>query len=363
MDSNKLARLRLSLIPGLGPVTQLRLVERFGSAGAVFDRPGEVARFAGEAVAVALARGPEAALVERTLAWAEDSAHRLVTIEEELYPRLLREIHDPPGVLYVVGDLHLLQRSSVAIVGSRNATSQGTHDARAMARELSAAGQAIVSGLALGIDAAAHQGGLEGGSSSVAVTGTGPDVTYPRRNRALAERLAAEGCIVTEFPLGTPPASGNFPRRNRLISGLARAVLVVEANEKSGSLLTAMYACHQNREVLAMPGSVHSPLSKGCHKLIRQGAALAENAGHVLEAIGLPHAGGTMGAGQESDASPDSFLLEIGFAPLSPDQIAQRTGLAAAAVAARLGRLQLEGRVEQVAGGKFQRVGRASRSA
>ena len=341
-------------------MSQLRLVQRFGSASAVFENLAEVERLAGAAAATALAEGTDARLFERTLAWLEDPSHRLVTIDEEQYPELLREIHDPPGLLYAIGDVELLRRPCVAIVGSRNATAQGVHDARAMAKLLSVAGHTIVSGLALGIDAAAHEGGLDGGSSSIAVTGTGPDVFYPRRNLPLAKRLAAHGCIVTEFPLGTPPASGNFPRRNRLISGLARAVLVIEANEKSGSLVTAHSALEQNREVLAMPGSIHSPLAKGCHKLIKEGAALAEDANDVLDALGLARVERAHPARKDHEDPPDPLLHALGFAPLSPDQIALRTGLAAATVAARLCRLQIEGRVAQVAGGKFQRVERAS---
>ena len=358
MDANTLARLRLALIPGLGPITQLNLVRRFGSAAAIFQNLPEVAPFAGPAVAFALARDPDAGLVERTMRWQEDSAHRLVCFEDPEYPGLLREIHDPPGLLYAIGDLRLLQRSGVAIVGARNATPVGRRDAREMARALSTAGLTIVSGLALGIDAAAHEGGLEGAGSSIAVTGTGADVLYPRANRALAQRLMEQGCVVTEFALGTPPAAGNFPRRNRLISGLARAVLVVEANEKSGSLVTAGFGREQNREVLAMPGSVHSPLAKGCHKLIKEGAALAECANDVLEALGLPRVQSDLSPSGEK-TSPDPLLHEIGFAPLSPDQIALRTGLSAAMVAAKLSRLQVEGRIEEVAGGRFQRVERA----
>lgn len=358
MDANTLARLRLALIPGLGPITQLNLVRRFGSAAATFQNIPEVAPFAGPAVAFALAQGPDAGLVERTMRWEEGSAHRLVCFEDPDYPGLLREIHDPPGLLYVIGDVRLLQRTGVAIVGARNATPVGRRDARDMARALSATGLTIVSGLALGIDAAAHEGGLEAAGSSIAVTGTGADVLYPRANRALAQRLMEQGCVVTEFALGTPPAAGNFPRRNRLISGLARAVLVVEANEKSGSLGTAGCAREQNREVLAMPGSVHSPLAKGCHKLIKEGAALAEGVNDVLEALGLPRLQADLSPSGEK-TSPDPLLHEIGFAPLSPDQIALRTGLSAAMVAAKLSRLQIEGRIEEVAGGRFQRVERA----
>jgi DNA processing protein len=249
----------------------------------------------------------------------------------------------------------LLQRPTIAIVGARNATPQGMRDAHEMALALSESQLCVASGLALGIDAAAHRGGLDGAGSSVAVMGTGPDSFYPRRNRELALRLADHGCIVTEFPPGTPPASGNFPRRNRLISGLARAVLVVEANERSGSLGTARCALDQGRVVMAMPGSIHSPLSKGCHKLIKEGATLVECARDVRIAMGLPV--------EEEPARPrgaaparDELLEAMAEAPVTPDQIAVRTGLAASTVAARLSMLQLSGEIEEVAGGRFQRV-------
>ena len=206
-DSNALARLRLSLMPGLGPIRQQGLVAHFGSAAAAF---------------AAVGHGVDDALLERTLRWLDTAGHHLLCYEDSRYPALLREIADPPGVIFAIGDLSCLGRSTVGIVGARNATPQGARDAYAIARALSEAGLCIASGLALGIDAAAHRGGLDGRGSSVAVMGTGPDLFYPRRNRELAQRLAAHGCILTEFPLGTAPARGNFPRRNRLISGLAR---------------------------------------------------------------------------------------------------------------------------------------------
>ena len=354
-DSNALARLRLALIPGLGPITQRKLVERFGTASAALAAGNALAGFAGAALATAVARGADEALVERTLRWLDAPERHLIAFEDEAYPDLLREITDPPGVLFAIGDIDLLRAPSIAVVGARNATPQGVRDAHAMSHALSAAGLCVTSGLALGIDAAAHRGGLDGRGSSVAVMGTGPDIFYPRGNRQLAQRLASEGCVVTELPLGTPPFAGNFPRRNRLISGLARAVLVVEANERSGSLVTAHCALEQDREVLAMPGSIHSPLSKGCHKLIREGATLVECAADVLAELGMAIDLAPVASCAHAPTS-DLVLAALGQAPATHDQLVMRTGLEAAKVAARLCLLQVEGRVEEIPGGRFQRV-------
>ncbi len=355
-----LACLRLALIPGLGPITYLKLVERFGTPEGVLAAPPEaIAQFLGTDMAQALALGPDPRLVERSLAWMELPGHHLLTTQSASYPGMLREIPDPPIVLFAIGRIELLQKPCLAIVGSRNCTPQGARDARDIARKLSEAGLCIASGLALGIDAAAHRGGLEGGASSIAVMGTGADIVYPPTNADLARQLAAQGCLITEFPLGTGPLRGNFPRRNRLISGLARGVLVVEAAEGSGSLLTAREALHQNREVFAMPGTIHSTLTKGCHKLIRDGATLVEFAHDVLMELRLASATRVSPPASAPPAATDQVLHAIGFESVSPDQIAQRTGLAVAAIAARLARLEIDGEIEAVAGGRFQRVERA----
>ena len=359
VDNNTLARLRLALIPNLGPLTQQSLVRRFGTAEAVWQE-FRSAEGVPRAVVAALAQGPEQALFERCLSWAQAPDRRLIALEDQHYPPLLRETHAPPGILFGRGDVDRLQRTCVAIVGARNATPQGERDAEAMAHELSNAGLTIVSGLALGVDAAAHRGALKGPGSTIAVMGTGMDIIYPRSNRSLCDRIAAEGCLLTEFALGMPPIPGNFPRRNRIISGLSRAVLVVEANENSGSLLTADYALEQDRAVLAMPGSIHSPLAKGCHKLIKEGAALVETADDVFAALGLPRRHGPTRSGPNCEDRDDPLLRAMGRDPVSADQIAVRCGLAAAAVAARLSHMQLSGQIEEVAAGRFQRVERAS---
>lgn len=302
-----------------------------------------------------LKAGPQATLLDATLRWLEADGHHLVTLGDDSYPRALLNISDPPTVLYAIGRVELLNAPSIAVVGSRNATAQGGRDAYAFSHALSDAGLTIVSGLALGIDAHAHRGGLEGRSSSVAVMGTGADLVYPKGNRALAHELAANGCLVTEFALGTPSAAGNFPRRNRLISGLSRGVLVVEAAERSGSLITARLAGEQGRDVFAIPGSIHSSLSKGCHVLIKEGAKLVESAADVLAELGI--APESAAAPVTGEAAPDDPLLDaMGFDPVTIDQIAQRVGGNAASIGAGLARLQIEGRVAAMAGGRFQQI-------
>jgi DNA processing protein len=350
--------LRLSLAPGLGTATLTRLLLAFGSPSAVLRASrGEFgARVPAEA-ATAVRAGPPPGALDRVSAWLEDPANAVVTLADEAYPQALLQISDPPPLLYVKGRSALLNRPALAIVGSRNATEQGRAHAEAFARALSDAGLTIVSGLALGIDAAAHRGGLAGAASSIAILGTGPDTVYPARNRALALALARDGVLATEFPLGTAPAAANFPRRNRLISGLARGCLVVEAALSSGSLITARLANEQGKEVFAIPGSIHSPLAKGCHALIRQGAKLVESAQHILEELRLP-APASASASETRPLEPDvrSLLDHVGFEPCDMDTLAARTGERAEALAALLTQLELEGLVEALPGGRYQRV-------
>jgi len=334
------AVLELSLVPSLSLRQQLECLEHCGSARAAL-------RF--------LRHQPDTALLDRSMDWAAGGPRRhLVTLDDARYPQLLREIGDPPLVLYVEGRIELLASACFAIVGARNATEQGRSDARSFARALSDAGLCIVSGLAHGIDAAAHEGALEGASSSIAVTGTGIDIVYPVQNRRLASRLADSGCVVTEYGLGTPPLPGNFPRRNRLISGLCRGVLVVQANEQSGSLHTARFAADQGRDVFALPGSIHSSLSKGCHKLIKDGATLVETPSDILPEL-RQRAAAPLAPREEADP----LLRAMGFDPVSMDQIVQRTGLPAAAIAAQLALFEMQGRVDALPGGRFQRHERA----
>lgn len=349
------AWLRLGLIPGLGPAALRRLLTDFGDPEAVANASAtSLARSVGDALAAAIRHGPDSALLEESLRWAGKTGNRLLTLADGEYPRRLLEIPDPPPLLYATGNVSLLTREALAIVGSRNATAQGTANAEAFARELSNSGFVIVSGLALGIDAAAHRGGLAGSAGSVAVVGTGLDIVYPARNRALAEELAAAGLLLSEFALGTRPLSANFPRRNRLISGLARGVLVVEAALQSGSLITARCALEQGREVFAVPGSIHSPLSKGCHLLIKQGAKLAESARDLLEELGA-----TAPFQVQDTQLPreDSALLAaLGYDPVDLDTLCARSGLTAEGASAMLLTLELEGVVAKLPGGRFQRV-------
>lgn len=344
----------LSLIPGLGPELTRRLLAAFGDPDRALS--GSVASLSpvvGPAVARAIAGGPDPARIAAATVWLADPANGIVTLADEDYPRLLLETPDPPPVLYLKGRRELLNAPGLAIVGSRSATPQGVENALSFAQALAESGLAIVSGLARGIDAAAHRGGLAGRGSTVAVVGTGLDVVYPAANRALAHEISRGGLLVGEFPLGTPAIAGNFPRRNRLISGLARGVLVVEAALKSGSLITARLALEQGRDVFAIPGSIHSPLSKGCHRLIKQGAKLVESAQDVLEELGWA-------AAPSSPAEPEAVghpLLEyLGFDPVGMDTLADRCGLPPEQVSAALLELELQGVVASLPGGKVQRL-------
>ena len=230
------AWLELALTPKLGPAAQRKLLRAFGAPReALRASPSEIARVAGETAAAALRSGPDSALVQRSLEWLEEDGNHLLTLADERFPQTLLETADPPLVLFVKGRIELLEHPALAVVGSRSATARGIRDAEAFAQALSDSGLTIISGLAIGIDSAAHRGGLMGPASSIAVVGTGLDKVYPARNRELAHRLAAQGALVSEFPLGTPPLASNFPRRNRIISGLARGCVVVEAATKSGS--------------------------------------------------------------------------------------------------------------------------------
>jgi DNA processing protein len=352
------AWLRLALVPGVKPRDQLALLRAFGGAERVFTMPrSEIGAVVGNDIAGLIGRGPQPSQLECALSWLESPDNHLITWGDPGYPRLLLEIAAPPCVLYARGNVELLNRPSIAMVGSRNASAQGACDAQALAEALSAAGLTIVSGLALGIDAAAHRGGLRAIGSSVAVLGTGVDRIYPRRNASLAAEIVERGVLVSEFPLGTPPAAENFPRRNRLISGLARGVLVVEAAVGSGSLITARYAADQGRDVFAIPGSIHAPLSKGCHLLIQQGAKLVESANDVLEELGWERAELPEEREEKEEGAPhDAMLQAMGHAPVSVDELVERTGRNAGAISARLSILEMRGAVAALAGGLFQRL-------
>ena len=326
-DASLKAWLTLSLTRGLGGESARRLLKEFGSPEAIFAASAASLKSVVSAESAAeIARGIDEAALAPVLDWLDDRNNRIVTLADSDYPQTLLNIIDPPLLLYVKGRLDLLNLPSLAMVGSRSATPPGIANAEAFARSLSEAGLCIISGMAHGIDAAAHRGALRGRGSSIAVVGTGLDKVYPAANRDLAHELAAQGALISEFPLGTPPLAANFPRRNRLISGMSAGCLVVEASLQSGSLITARLALEQGRDVFAVPGSIHAPQSKGCHALIKQGAKLVETAQDILEELGgLPAAAIPDQAAQEGTES--ALLEQIGFDPVDLDTLGARCGL------------------------------------
>jgi DNA processing protein len=355
--------IRLEQTSGIGPETARKLLAKFGLPENIFSAAQAALReIVPDRIAQALTSPQSnaiAAQIEKTLDWANQAGNHILTIADSDYPQSLLDIADPPLVLYAKGRIELLARTSVAVVGSRNATAQGVVNAEKFSEVLSHAGLTIVSGMALGIDAAAHQGGLRGTGSTVAVIGTGADIVYPARNRPLAHQIAAQGCLISEYPLGMPAIAANFPRRNRIISGLARGVLVVEAAARSGSLITARMAAEQGRDVFAIPGSIHSPLSKGCHLLIKQGAKLVESAQDVLEELQLPPQSAseaTTPMHLDSEAASGRVLTAMGFDPVATDMLAERCGIGIAVLNAELLTLELEGLVEVLPGGMLRRV-------
>ena len=346
----------LSLIPGLGGESYRQLLKALGLPTNILGASySQLSTLVKPSVARAICDWSEDEQLQRTLGWLTSPGNHLITLADSDYPPQLLQIADPPPLLYVKGRRELLTAQAIAVVGSRNATPQGISNAEQFSRSLSAAGLTITSGLALGIDAAAHQGGLSGAGSSIAVIGTGLDIIYPRRNKEIALRLAKEGAIVSEFPLGTPAIAGNFPRRNRIISGLSRGCLVVEATLNSGSLITARLAAEQGREVFAIPGSIHSPFSKGCHALIKQGVKLVESAADILEELHWQ-----MPVKQPSastvDETTDPLLVAMGFDPIGIDLLAIRSNLSAEEISAQLLTLELDGKVASLPGGLYQRI-------
>ena len=387
MDHDELgAWLRLTLTPGIGNGAARRLLARFGLPQAIFQQTEAALQLCVPAAqAKALREIPQGweALWQTTAQWLANAAPQgparaIVSLGDLRYPQALLDTEDPPLLLYLMGPASLLQHQPfpsdrcLAVVGSRNPTAQGAENARLFARALCGAGLTIVSGLALGVDAAAHEGALEAATSAgtmaatIAVVGTGLDRVYPRKNLDLAHRIAAHGLIVSEYPLGTPPLPGNFPKRNRIISGLSQGTLVVEAALASGSLITARMAAEQGREVFAIPGSIHAPQSRGCHALIRQGAKLVESAQDVLEELkipattvpGLPHEGVNAPGAAASDETEDPVLAALGYDPMGLDALIARTGMDASTLQVALLELELDGRVARLPGGLFQRVGR-----
>ena len=380
------AWLRLTLTPGVGPESSRRLLAAFGQPEAIFAQSEAALRqLVSAAQAQALLASPLglAALTDDTWQWLQAGANThtdrlaagrmVVTLGDSDYPAALLDIPDPPLMLYAMGQTQAMPNwqaeQAVAMVGSRNPTPQGADNAREFARSLVSNGLTVVSGLALGIDGAAHEGALKGtlrdqALHTIAVVGTGLDRVYPRQHRDLAHHIALQGLILSEYPLGTPPLASNFPRRNRLISGLSQATLVVEAALQSGSLITAKQALEQGRDVMAIPGSIHSAQSKGCHWLIKQGAKLVEAAQDVLEELRWPLPLGQMPWTEGAKAAPidpaeHALLSALGHDPVSLDALQARCGLATAALQAQLLELELMGQVGRLPGGLFQRTGAA----
>ena len=357
-DDEFAAWFRLLETPGVGRDTARRLLAACGSPEAVFAAPAATLRqLVGGAVAEALRSEPEtlAARLAAAQHWLQGGADRSVlTLGDAAYPPRLLQTADPPLLLYVNGDAALLATRAIAVVGSRNPSAQGADNARAFAAQLGRDGWTVVSGLALGIDGAAHEGALAAGAPTIAVIGTGPDIAYPSRHRDLARRIAEHGLVVSEYAPGTPPLGPNFPQRNRIIAGLARGTLVVEAALQSGSLITARQAAEYGREVFAVPGSIHSPLSRGCHALIRQGAKLVESADDILEELqGAPAA--SAAPAPVAVGRSDPVLEALGHDPASLDALCARTGWSAQELSARLLELELEDRVARLPGGLYQR--------
>lgn len=352
---------RLEQTPGVGLETARRLLGAFGLPENIFAADfASLRQVVPERVVRALcAPLPDdiRAQIDKAQAWAEQSGNRVLTLADADYPKALLEIPDPPLMLYAKGRIDLLSAQSLAVVGSRNATTQGVINAEKFSEAISEAGFTVVSGMALGIDTAAHRGGLRGAGSTVAVIGTGADIVYPARNRDLAHLIANGGCIVSEYALGTPALAANFPRRNRIISGLARGVLVIEAAAQSGSLITARMAAEQGRDVFAIPGSIHSPLSKGCHLLIRQGAKLVESAQDILEEIGHRAPAPQLAPAQRDPLEASPLLGAMGFDPVAPDSLAARCRMEIADINAALLNLELDGLIEMLPGGMVRRLG------
>ncbi|WP_456282076.1 DNA-processing protein DprA [Cupriavidus sp. JZ107] len=363
------AWLRLEAVPGLGRRTARLLLDKFGLPQQVLSAgEAQLARWLPLPVARAVRAQPDPALsarIERTLAWLREPGHHLLTLADPGYPRALLDLGDPPLMLYAQGRLESLRGPALAVVGARSATVQGGRDAQMFASAFSAAGIAVVSGLALGIDAAAHAGGLGGPGGTIAVVGTGLDRCYPASHRALAQRIAAEGLLLSELPLGTPARSQHFPQRNRLIAALARGVLVVEAALRSGSLITARLAADLGREVFAVPGSIHAPLAAGCHRLIQQGAKLVECPQDVFDELGLVKGSGAVarpGAmacgtmGELPCGRADALGTALAYDPVDPDTLCARTGLPPEAVTAALLELEFAGAVERMPGNLYRRL-------
>ena len=364
--------LTLNQTPGLGNAAFCQLLSKFGSPEGIFNaKLSQLREVVDDDIAQKISKGVDAEVIAPTLKWLEKDNVHIVTFADSNYPQKLLEISNPPAVLYAIGNLHWLNHPTIAIVGSRSATPQGEKNAEEFAKSLCEQGLCVISGMALGIDGAAHRGSLKANGATIAVVGTGLDIVYPARHRDLAHKIAERGLILSEFPLGTPSKAQNFPRRNRLISGLSLGCLVVEANIDSGSLITARLAAEQGREVFAIPGSIHSPVTKGCHQLIKQGAKLVESVQDILEEINwvsivnsLPSKNSQLSIsplGLMPDVSANSLqtntVLDLmGFDLVNFESIRTNSGLTTEVLSSMLMLLELENKITSLAGSNYQRL-------
>jgi DNA processing protein len=354
IDTTLSSWLTLGQISGLGSESCRKLLSAFSAPENVFHASySQLTKIVKPSVAQLISLGINHEVVSLTETWLDDSLNQVICIGDPSYPQSLLNISDPPLLLFVKGRVELLNSPSLAIVGSRNATPQGLRNAEAFAESISNSALCIVSGLAQGVDTAAHIGGLRGVSSSIAVVGTGLDKVYPSSNRDLAHQLSQSGVLISEFFLGTPAIPSNFPRRNRIISGLSLGCLVVEASLQSGSLITARLALEQGRDVFSIPGSIHSPHSKGCHFLIKQGAKLVESAQDILDELGSFH----ISPNNNQEDSSNHFLYEfLSFDPIDLGTLSERSGLTISSLSAILLQMELEGAIASLPGGLYQRI-------
>ncbi|WP_299731495.1 DNA-processing protein DprA [uncultured Endozoicomonas sp.] len=357
--------LKLSLIPGLGPIKVSKLIEQFGHPEKIFSATeAHLCSVISRKLAHSILQADIKKQLKHTEAWLHSSeAHSILTPESVGYPEALKELPDPPVVLYVIGNCSLLREPQLGVVGSRRPTPNGRRVAQEFSEQIARSGLVITSGMAMGIDAAAHQGALSSYGGTVAVLGTGVDQVYPARHRDIYQAIAVQGALVSEYPLGTKPFAGNFPRRNRILSGLSLGVLVVEAAMESGSLISARMAAEQGREVFAVPGSVLNPLSKGCHKLIREGAVLVEHPDDILMEL-APQLRGAIrefdhvasNHHQETDPLRLKIIEAMGFDVVSVDQICAVSGIPYTELSVLLTEMELDGVIESTPGG-FIRLG------
>ena len=356
----------LNHIPGLGNAAFCQLLAKFGSPEGIFSaKLNQLREIVNDEIAQKISKGVNVDAIAPTLKWLEKDNVHLITLADSTYPQKLLEVSNPPALLFAIGHLHWLNHPTIAMVGSRSPTPQGEKNAEDFAKSLCEQGLCVVSGMALGIDGAAHRGALKANGATIAVVGTGLDIVYPARHRDLAHKIAERGLILSEFPLGTPSKAQNFPRRNRLISGLSLGCLVVEANIESGSLITARLAAEQGREIFAIPGSIHSPVTKGCHQLIKQGAKLVESVQDILEEINWANIANSLPSispsGLLGDLAPNSLQVNtaldlMGFDAMSFEQLRTSTRLTTEALSAMLMLLELENKIKSLAGGHYQRL-------